>query len=64
MLAELATFPSRYPAMRNLALGENISTREKNMTHTFVVEFADRADLLDYLHSDRTRRSSASAGVR
>lgn len=51
VLAELASFPDRYPAMRNFACGRNVSTRDRTMTHGFVVEFASERDLLDYLHS-------------
>ncbi|MBO4208327.1 Dabb family protein [Micromonospora echinofusca] len=51
LLAELDTFPARYPAMRNWALGGNISTRDTTMTHGFTVEFDTEADLHDYLTS-------------
>jgi hypothetical protein len=51
VLAELRTFPDRYPAMRNWASGPNVSTRDSSMTHGFVVEFDTEQDLLDYLHS-------------
>ena len=53
VLAELATFPTHFPKMRRFTLGENISSREKNMTHTFMFEFADEPSLLEYLHSER-----------
>ncbi len=52
VLDELATFPTLYPKMRSFALGANISSREKNMTHTFMFEFDDEQSLLEYLHSD------------
>ncbi|MEU4830561.1 Dabb family protein [Streptosporangium sp. NPDC023615] len=51
VLAELETFPGRYPAMRGWACGPNISTRDTSMTHGFVVEFDSERDLLDYLNS-------------
>ncbi|WP_432974091.1 Dabb family protein [Dactylosporangium sp. CA-233914] len=56
VLAELETFPSRYPAMRNWSSGPNISTRDGSMTHGFVVEFPAEQDLLDYLHSESHER--------
>ncbi|WP_433215882.1 Dabb family protein [Microtetraspora malaysiensis] len=52
VLAELDTFPAKYPTMRNWASGRNISTRDTTMTHGFVVEFDTERDLLDYLGSD------------
>ncbi|MER5628613.1 MULTISPECIES: Dabb family protein [Streptosporangium] len=51
VLAELETFPSRYPAMRDWACGPNVSTRDTSMTHGFVVGFDSEQELLDYLHS-------------
>jgi hypothetical protein len=51
VLAELSSFPDRYPAMRNWACGRNVSTRDSSMTHGFVVEFDTEQDLLDYLGS-------------
>ena len=52
VLAELATFPERYPAMRNFSLGENISTRDSTFTHTMAVDFATIGELQEYLGSD------------
>ncbi|GAA0712978.1 Dabb family protein [Dactylosporangium roseum] len=52
VLATLATFPDRYPAMRNWSMGQNISTRDTTFTHTMSVEFATNDDLLGYLQSD------------
>lgn len=52
MLAELAEFPGRFPAMRNWTMGTNRSWRDDRFTHGFVVEF-DREEELDaYLRSD------------
>jgi hypothetical protein len=51
VLAELATFPERYPAMRNWVLGRNVSTRDTTMTHAFTVDFESVADLRAYLDS-------------
>ncbi|MDG4764694.1 Dabb family protein [Solwaraspora sp. WMMD406] len=56
VLAELDTFPQKYPAMRNWRSGVNVSTRDTTMTHGFVVEFATEQDLLDYLHSESHER--------
>ncbi|MDI5941375.1 Stress responsive A/B Barrel Domain [Micromonospora haikouensis] len=56
VLAELETFPSQYPAMRNWRSGANVSTRDDTMSHGFVVEFPTEQDLLDYLHSDSHER--------
>ncbi len=56
ILAELAEFPGRYPDMKNFSLGRNISSREKNMTHTFMFEFADEAALRAYLESESHER--------
>ncbi|MET8824553.1 Dabb family protein [Streptomyces sp. NPDC004610] len=52
VLAELRTFPERYPAMRGFVLGENISTRDRTFTHTMAVDFDGPDDLLAYLGSD------------
>ncbi|MER7003772.1 Dabb family protein [Dactylosporangium sp. NPDC000555] len=52
VLATLATFPDRYPAMRNWSMGQNISTRDTTFTHAMSVEFATNDDLLGYLRSD------------
>ena len=52
VLAELAAFPDRYPAMRNFSLGENISTRDSTFTHAMAVDFATTAELQNYLGSD------------
>lgn len=56
ILAELDTFPQKYPAMRNWASGRNISTRDTSMTHGFTVEFETEQDLLDYLGSESHER--------
>ncbi|GAA3955255.1 hypothetical protein GCM10023085_42340 [Actinomadura viridis] len=56
VLAELETFPGRYPAMRNWSLGRNISTRDSTFTHAFSVEFATDADLRAYLESESHER--------
>ncbi len=53
ILDEVATFPDHYPQMRNFTLGPNISSREQRMTHTFMIEFADEAALMEYLGSER-----------
>ncbi|MFI9756296.1 Dabb family protein [Streptomyces collinus] len=52
VLAELRTFPDRYPAMRGFVLGENISTRDQTFTHTMAVDFDSQDDLLTYLGSE------------
>lgn len=52
VLAELAEFPARYPAMRNWSLGENISTRDATFTHTMAMDFASQQELQAYLTSD------------
>jgi catechol 2,3-dioxygenase-like lactoylglutathione lyase family enzyme len=51
VLAELETFPSRYPAMRGFVLGPNISERDTAMSHVFTIEFDDENDLKSYLNS-------------
>ncbi|TDC54762.1 hypothetical protein E1281_15480 [Actinomadura sp. KC345] len=56
ILAELRTFPKRYPAMREFSLGPNISTRDSTFTHAFSVRFASEADLLAYVTSDSHER--------
>jgi catechol 2,3-dioxygenase-like lactoylglutathione lyase family enzyme len=56
LLAELATFPERYPAMRDFSLGRNISTRDSTFTHAFSVRFDTEADLRAYLESDSHER--------
>lgn len=52
ILAELATFPARYPQMRNWSMGRNISTRDSTFTHCMSVDFDSEDDLRRYLHSD------------
>ena len=52
VLAELRTFPDRYPAMRGFVLGENVSTRDRTFTHTMAVDFDSQDDLLAYLGSE------------
>ncbi|EPJ34374.1 putative Metapyrocatechase [Streptomyces afghaniensis 772] len=52
VLAELRTFPDRYPAMCGFVLGENISTRDQTFTHTMAVDFDSQDDLLAYLGSE------------
>ena len=56
VLAELATFPDRYPAMRNGSLGRNISTRDTTFTHAFSAEFDSEEDLRAYLESESHER--------
>ncbi|MFI7025620.1 Dabb family protein [Micromonospora sp. NPDC049900] len=51
VLAELETFPTRYPAMRNWVSGPNVSSRDDSMSHGFAVDFDTEQDLLDYLGS-------------
>lgn len=52
VLAELATFPTVYPQMRNWSLGENLSSRDRRFTHGMAVDFDDEQALLAYLNSD------------
>jgi catechol 2,3-dioxygenase-like lactoylglutathione lyase family enzyme len=52
VLAELGTFPARYPAMQNWSLGENVSTRDDKYTHAMSMDFASREELQSYLGSD------------
>ncbi|MGH8862779.1 MAG: VOC family protein [Jatrophihabitantaceae bacterium] len=52
LLAELGTFPDRYPSIQNWSLGENFSTRDTTFTHTMAMDFANRDELLAYLGSD------------
>lgn len=52
ILAELASFPTKYPQMRNWSMGRNISTRDTTFTHTMAIDFASEADLQSYLRSD------------
>jgi Stress responsive A/B Barrel Domain len=56
VLAELETFPAKYPAMRNWTSGANVSTRDSSLTNGFVVDFPTEQDLLDYLHSNSHER--------
>lgn len=49
ILTDLNSFPGHYPAMRNWTLSPNSSTRDTTMSHAFIVEFANRADLDAYL---------------
>lgn len=52
LLDELASFPRRFPAMRNWTMGVNRSDRDDRFTHGFVVEFATEDELHAYLRSD------------
>ncbi len=52
ILAELETFPERYPAMRHWSMGENLSSRDQTYTHAMSVEFPDEQELLAYLTSE------------
>ena len=52
ILAELETFPSRYPQMRSFVVGPNISARDTRMSHVFTIEFDDEDDLKSYLNSE------------
>jgi len=51
VLAELETFPNRYPQMRSFVVGPNISARDTRMSHVFTIEFDDEDDLKSYLNS-------------
>ncbi|GAA0256718.1 Dabb family protein [Cryptosporangium japonicum] len=52
ILAEVESFPSRYPQMRSFVLGPNISLRDTRMSHVFTIEFDDEDDLKSYLNSE------------
>ncbi|MGE3619655.1 MAG: Dabb family protein [Acidimicrobiia bacterium] len=52
LLAELASLPDRFPAMRRFALGANRSDRDDRFGHAFSVEFDDLDALRAYLTSD------------
>ncbi len=52
VLAELATFPERYPTMRGWSLGENLSTRDTTFSHTMSMDFDGLPELREYLGSD------------
>lgn len=56
LLAELATFPSLYPTMRNWSLGRNISKRDDTYEWAFVVDFDSEDELIAYLDSDSHER--------
>lgn len=56
MLSELASFPSRFPAMRNFALGRNASKRDDRFTYAMTIEFDTWADLDSYLSSAEHER--------
>lgn len=56
MLAELATFPQQFRAMRSWTMGVNRSNRDDRFTHGFVVEFETEQELLDYLATDTHER--------
>ena len=52
VIAELNSWPARYPKMRNWSLGINISERDQTFTHAFCVEFENEGDLKAYLASE------------
>ena len=60
ILAELATFPGHFPAMRQFGLGENISQRDTTFSHVMTIEFETRRELEDYLDSERHERFVAT----
>ncbi len=59
LLAELADLPRRFPEMRNFAIGENKSDRDRRFTHGFSAEFSDLATLSAYLTSDEHEEFAA-----
>lgn len=52
MLKGLAAFPARFPAMKRLQIGKNISWRDQSFSHGFTVEFDTVEELDAYLKSD------------
>lgn len=52
ILAELETFPSVHPQIRDFTLGENISDRDTSMSHAFTMVFDSEDDARAYLRSD------------
>ena len=56
MLAELAAFPARFPAMRSWTMGENRSSRDDRYSHGFVVEFETEQELVEYLATEEHER--------
>lgn len=52
VIAELNSWPARFPTMRNWSLGRNVSERDQTFTHAFSVEFENEADLKAYLASE------------
>jgi len=52
MLGGLAAFSARFPAMKNLQIGKNISWRDQSFSHGFTVEFETVEELDAYLKSD------------
>lgn len=56
ILAELDTFPQRFPAMQGWALGPNTSPRDRTYDWIFVVDFATQDDLVAYLSSEAHER--------
>ena len=56
MLSELAEFPTRFPAMRNFALGPNESKRDDRFSHAMTIEFESWSDLDSYLSSAEHER--------
>lgn len=51
VLESLSRFPSQYPSMRNWSLRENVSTRDRTLTHCMSVEFEGEGALREYLES-------------
>jgi hypothetical protein len=52
LLEALAGFPARFPKMHKFQIGANVSDRDRTFEYAMTVEFDERADLDDYLHSE------------
>ena len=51
IIRDLRAFPSRFPAMKRFSLGENISKRDRTLSHAMTIEFDTIAELEAYLDS-------------
>ena len=49
VLDGMRALPSRFPAMKRFALGENVSKRDRTFTHAMTIEFDELEQLEAYL---------------
>lgn len=56
LLEALAGFAARFPKMQKFQIGPNVSDRDRTFEYAMTLEFDERTDLDDYLHSEYHER--------